>query len=61
MKNKDVATITINLNLLEYSWTAVVTQQNGIDVTIWYTAWTMTKQIVKDIVSVASDYPKHKI
>lgn len=51
---------TINLNLLEYSWTADVILNNGHKITIWHTAWPMIKRTVKDVLSVASDYPKHK-
>jgi hypothetical protein len=50
---------TINLNLLQYNWTADVILNNGKQITIWHTAWPMIKRTVKDILSVSSDYPKH--
>ena len=46
---------------LEYSWTAEVQLQNGVKMSIWYTAWPMTQKIVSKILSISSDYPKHKI
>lgn len=49
---------TINLNLLNHSWTAEVKLNNGQIITIWYTAWPMTKTIVQEVLSVSSDYPK---
>lgn len=50
---------TINLNLLQYSWSAEVILNNGQCISIWYTAWPMTKASVKEVLSVSSDYPKH--
>jgi hypothetical protein len=50
--------MSINLNILEYSWTAIVKLHNGKIITIWYTAWHSIKDIVSEIISVASDYPK---
>lgn len=52
---------TINLNLLQHSWTAGVVLNNGQEITIWYTAWPMSKSSIKSILWVASDYPKHEI
>jgi hypothetical protein len=52
---------TINLNLLEYSWTAEVELKNGQIISILHTAWCSTKHIIKNIISILSDYPKHKI
>ena len=47
-----------NLNMLEYSWTAIVKLQNGKIITIWHTGWHSIKHIVSQIISVSSDYPK---
>ena len=52
---------TINLNLLEHSWTAEVVLNNGQQISIWYTAWPMTKNSVREVLSVYSDYPKHNL
>lgn len=49
--------VTPNLNLLEYSWTAIVELHNGKIVTIWHTAWHSIKHIVSQVISIASDYP----
>ena len=46
---------------LQNSWTAEVRLNNGQITTIWYTAWPSTKDIVKDILSVSSDYPRHEL
>jgi len=51
----------LNLNLLQNSWSAVVELGNGQQISIWYTAWPMSKRSVKNVVSVASDYPKHNL
>ena len=50
---------TININLLDHSWTAEVVLNNGQLISIWHTAWPMIKRDVKDVLSVSSDYPKH--
>jgi hypothetical protein len=53
-----------NLNkieLLKYSWSAVVRLNNGQECAIWYTAFHSMRNIIKEIISVSSDYPKHKI
>lgn len=52
---------SINLNSLEYSWTALVRLHNSKIVTIWHTAWPSIKQSVSEIISVSSDYPKYII
>jgi len=52
---------TINLNLLQYSWTAKVELKNGKIITIWYTAWHSIKDIVKNVISISSDLPKRQI
>lgn len=51
---------SLNINLLENSWTAIVRQNNGQIVTIWHTAWPSMKHIVKEIISISSDYPRFK-
>jgi hypothetical protein len=43
---------------LLHSWTADVKLHNDKVITIWWTAWPMTKSIVKEILSISSDYPK---
>lgn len=53
--------ININTLDLKYSWTAIVKQNNGQIVTIWHTAWLSSKHIIKEIISISSDYPKHLI
>lgn len=50
--------IMINLEYLEHSWTAKVKLFNGVVITLWYTAWPMSKHTVKEVLSVASDYPR---
>ena len=52
---------TINLNLLQHSWTADVLLNNGQQVTIWYTCWPSIRETVKEVVNVSSDYPKHTL
>lgn len=51
----------IELEKLENSWSAEVLLKNGQKISIWYTAWPSTKNMVADVISVASDYPKFKI
>jgi len=46
---------------LKYSWTAVIEQHNGMEVSIWYTALPMMKRIIKRVITVSSDYPRHEI
>lgn len=46
---------------LEYSWTAVVRLKNDCIITIWGTSIFSTFNIIKEIISVSSDYPKHRI
>lgn len=53
--------MTLNLDILQHSWTAIVKLNNDKIITIWYTAWPSIKSIVKDIISVSSDYPKNII
>ena len=52
---------TLNLNMLENSWTAEVKLNNDQVITIWYTCWPSIKSIVKEVLSVTSDYPRYKI
>ena len=52
---------TVNPALLEHSWTATVRLHNDLVISIWYTAWHSTKHCVKDIISISSDIPRHKI
>ena len=52
---------SLNPNLLEYSWSAEVRLNNGLVISIWHTAWHMTKRSVSEIISISSDYPRHKI
>ena len=52
---------TINLNLLEHSWTAKIVLKNNKIITIWHTAFPMSKKHILKILSVSSDYPKCKI
>jgi hypothetical protein len=53
--------IMINPNMLEYAWTAEVELNNGQEITIWWTAWPMSKQGIKNILWIASDYPRYKL
>lgn len=46
---------------LEYSWTAVVRLSGGQIITIWYTAWPMTRNRGSEILSISSDLPKQLI
>lgn len=46
---------------LQNSWTADVMLNNGKIITIWHTAWASIKHTVKEVVSISSDYPRHKI
>lgn len=46
---------------LEYSWTARILQNNDIECVIWYTCLPSCKHIIKQVLNVSSDYPKHKI
>lgn len=43
--------------MLQHNWTAEVVLNNGQQITIWWTAWSMTKDSIKDVLSVSSDYP----
>lgn len=48
---------SINLNLLDYSWTAAIKDNGGNTRIIWYTAWPMLKRFTAEVLWVASDYP----
>lgn len=52
---------TVNLNLLEYSWSAVVVIYEDKTIPIWWTAWPSIKSIVTEVLSVSSDLPKYQI
>lgn len=45
----------------EYSWSADVIMQNGFVRSIWCTAFPMMKNTIKEVIWIASDYPKFKI
>ena len=47
------------LENLENSWTAKVQLNNDQIINIWYTALPMSKKIIKKVISVSSDYPRH--
>lgn len=51
----------LNLNALEYSWNAIIRLKNGKRVNIWWSAWPMTKHITSEVITVYSNYPRHKI
>ena len=50
-----------NLLELENSWTAEVKLKNDIIITIWWTAIYTSKDTIKEIISVSSDYPRFKL
>lgn len=50
----------LNIDTLENSWTADVRLNNGQVVTIWHTCWPSIKHIVKEVLSISSDYPRFK-
>lgn len=51
----------LNLDTLEYSWTADVRLLNGVQIRIWWTAWPSTKSTVGEVLTISSDYPKSVI
>lgn len=51
----------INLNNLEYCWTAEVKLNNNTIISIWWTAYYGMKDSIKEVISISSDYPKTKI
>jgi len=51
----------ISLDGLKHSWTAEVQLTNDQIITIWYTAYPMSKPSIKNVLSVSSDYPKNEI
>ena len=54
--------ITIQyLENLQNSWTAEVQLKNDQIINIWYTALPMNKIIIKKVISVSSDYPRHTL
>lgn len=52
---------SINVNLLEYSWSADVILNGGQEISIWYTCWPSIRKHVKEVVAVYSDLPKEKV
>jgi len=59
---KNIIPMTINyLQTLKYSWTALVELDNGQIITIWWTALQSTKETIRYVISVSSDYPKSQI
>lgn len=44
---------------LQNSWTAEVELNNGQIITLWYTAWPMSKNTIKNVLAISSDYPRH--
>lgn len=54
--------ITIQyLENLQESWTAKVELHNDQVINIWHTALPMSKVIIKKVISVSSDYPRHTL
>ena len=53
--------MNVNLDNLEHNWTAEVELNNGQTMSIWWTAWPMSKHMIKRVISVASDFPKREI
>jgi hypothetical protein len=51
---------SINLNLLQHSWTAEIKDRGGHTHIIWHTSWPMERRFVAEVLWVASDYPKFK-
>jgi hypothetical protein len=43
---------------LKYSWSAVVELNNGTELSIWHTALASSKDSIKRVISVSSDYPR---
>lgn len=52
---------SINLNLLDYHWSATVKLNGGQTIDIWWTSWHSIKKYVKEIITVSSDLPKCEI
>lgn len=54
---------SLNLNLLEYAWTAVIKLKGKQTLTIWWTAWPphAGRQDIAEVLSISSDYPPFKI
>ena len=50
----------LNIDTLENSWTAEVRLKNDKIETIWHTCWPSIKHIVKEVLSISSDYPRFK-
>lgn len=52
---------SFNPAMMDNSWTAVVKLNNGQVITIWHTAWPSTKHVIREILSISSDYPRVKL
>lgn len=52
---------TINLNLLEYSWSATVVLSGNQEIDIWWTCWPSIRKNIKEVKNVSSDLPKYEI
>jgi hypothetical protein len=56
-----IGVFPLNPETLQNSWTAIVRLENNQVITIWYTAWPSTKHVVKEVLSISSDYPRFKL
>ena len=48
------------IETLDSSWSARVKLKNNIEENIWYTCWSSIKHQVSEIISISSDFPRHK-
>lgn len=48
------------IETFEYSWSAEIKLKNNQVLTIWYTCFPSIKDIISEIIWIASDIPKHK-
>ena len=61
-KNQPKEVLNIEyLENLKYSWTAEVQLKNDVIIKIWYTALPSSKNSIKKVISVSSDYPRHTV
>lgn len=51
----------LNIDTLENSWTAEVRLLNGVQISIWWTAWWSSKSTIGEVLSISSDYPRSSI
>lgn len=49
------------LDSLEYQWSGEVQLNNGLIISIWWTAWPQRRGKIHKVVNVYSDFPKVKI